>query len=64
MKHNVTYLKLLSAAETLQKELISLQKYYDKCMSSSAFLLSSVEKEETEDYNKEDEDILETFVKL
>ena len=64
VKHDVTYLKLLSVAETLQKELTSLQKEYDECMSSSAFLLSSVEKEQTEDYNEEDEDILEPFVEL
>ena len=64
LKHNITHLKLFNAAEILQKELTSLQKEYGECMSSSAFLLSSVENEQTEYYNKEDEDILESLVKL
>ena len=60
-KHDITFLKILSAIELCEKALTSLQKEYDKDHSPSLLVSLSVEKRKTEDNNEDNKDMLEVL---
>ena len=69
--NDVTYLKLLAAVETAQKELTELQKHYADKFSLSNAVSSSVEEQSSsvvecmnEDYYNDEEDMLDAPILL